>query len=523
MSRRVAIVGSGMMGATLAWALAARGVEVIVFEKGPDYPYPHAAPFAKAVLYDHADPAYNLDPGLRRITHSGDYGADLGREAVMRVGGSGTVWTALATRMTPGDFRVRTRCGFGDDWPIGYDDLEPWFGRAETLLGVAGTDADNPWAPPRSTPYPLPPFALTPDDAWFAGRLAAAGLHVHTTPQARARRAWDGRPACMNVGECQACPSGARYSPTHHLLRAVATGRCRVFAGAAVRRVLTDAAGRATGVLVRAPGGARDEEHPADLVVVAAGAIESARLLLLSRDARHPDGLGNASGHVGRHLAFHHIWTGHVHFRERVMAGQVGFWTGQSDQFCDPPGRGRHGGVKIECPSRTWPGHRHAAGEAASLEEAMALFEPTTRCRQIGMHAESTTSPGKFVTLSAERDAFGDPLAHVHYAFDAFDAATYEFARSLFDRVARAAGAVDGEFPGPGAFNVFAHYMGTHRMSVRPADGVVDPCGRVHDTPRLWAVGLGMFVGSGGAVNPTLAGIALALRAADAMAGDLGA
>jgi choline dehydrogenase-like flavoprotein len=523
MSRRtVAIVGSGMIGSALAFELSRRGCDVTVFEKGPEYPFPHATPFLKAVNYDFADPQYALPRDLRDVTSSGNYACDFGAEAVMRVGGSGTVWTALATRMTPNDFRIRSRYGFGDDWPVGYDELEPYLCRAEALLGVAGTDDDNPWAPPRSRPYPLPPFELTPDDSLLAERLRRAGIHVHTTPQARARRDYDGRPACMNFGECQVCPTGSRYSPTHHLRLAIGTGRCRLLKEVSVRRVVTDASGRARAVLYRPNHEARDRESAADVVVVAAGALESARLLLLSRDERHPDGLGNTGGHVGRHLAFHHVWTGHMHYRERLLAGRVGFWTAQSDQFCDPPTRGRHGGVKIEYPSRPSIVHRQAAGEATSLEEAMARFEPTARCRQVGMHAESNTSAAKFVTLSATRDRFGDPLTHVHYVRDDFDQRTYEFSRDLFLRVARATAAVDWSFPGPAEFGVFAHYMGTCRMGTSAADSVVDSLGAVHDTPGLHTVGLGTFVGSGGAVNPTLTGVALALRTADAIHARLG-
>ncbi len=510
----VAIVGSGTIGSTLAWSLARSGFDVTVFEKGPDYPYPHLEPFRQAVDYDYADPAYALPRDLRRVTQSGDCGLELERESVMRVGGSGTAWTALATRMTPRDFHVRTLYGFGDDWPIGYEELEPWMGLAEAQLGVAGTDEDNPWAPPRSSPYPLPPFALTPDDAWFADALAADGIRVHTTPQARLPRDYEGRRACMNFGECQVCPIGARYSPTHHLRLALATRRCRLVTHASVRRVVTDASGRARALLVRRHDQSSDREHAADVVIVACGAFESARLLLLSRDARHPDGLGNRSGHVGRHLAFHHIWTGHLHYRRTLRPGTVGHWTGQSDQFCDPPGRGRHGGVKIECPSRTWAGHLKAAGDATRMERALEHVRLAARCRQVGMHAESVPDDGKAVVLSAERDRHGDPFAHVRYDSNAFDRETHAFARGLFERLARATDAESWAFPRVNDFGVFAHYMGTTRMSREPADGVVDTFGAVHDTPGLYTIGLGTFVGSGGAVNPTLTGVALALRSA---------
>jgi choline dehydrogenase-like flavoprotein len=507
-----------MMGATIAWALARRGHRVQVYEKGPDYPYPHHEAFEASARYDWQDPARVIAADLAGLTTAGNYHHDLERECVLRLGGAGTAWAGLATRMTPEDFRTGSRFGLGADWPIGYDDIEPWLCEAESQLGVSGTDADNPWAPPRSRPYPLPPFELTSDDALIAGRLERSGIHLHTTPQARTRLAFDRRPACMNVGECQVCPNGARYSSTHHLQRAVETGNCRVTTGATVRRVLTDARGRACGVLVRLEHEADDREVAAERVFVAGAAFESARLLLLSRDARHPDGLGNTSGHVGRHLVFHHIWTGHLHYPERLFPGRVGFWTAQSDQFVNPPHRGRVGGVKIELPSRPWPGHQRAAAAARSLQEAMRAFEPAVRCRQIGMHAESDPTEHKRVTLSSRLDRHGDPVAHVHYDSSELDARTHTWARELVARVARGSGATDWEFPALADFGAFNHYMGTCRMSRHPRDGVVDPFGEVHDTPGLYVLGLPVFVGSGGAVNPTLTGIALTLRTAERVA-----
>jgi glucose dehydrogenase len=515
--RRVVVVGAGMMGATLCFELARAGFDVTVFEKGPDFPWPPRRRFVELFEYDYEDPACSLPGDLSGLEQTGSYRHDLRLDRALRVGGSGTMWSALSARPNPVDLRTRSLRGFGDDWPIGYDELEPWLCRAEEHLGISGTDDDNPWAPPRSRPYPLPPFPLTEDDAWVADRLAADGVRVHTTAQARTRLDYQGRPACMNIGQCPECPIGARYVPTFHLQQALATGRCRLVTRTTVRRVLTDGRGRASGVVTRTLGERHDREHGADLVIVANAAFEAARLLLLSRDAHHPDGLGNQSGHVGRHLAFHHIWIGHVHPRRRLNAGKVGFWTAQSHQFCDPPGRGRHGAVKIELPSTPWPGHERAAGEATSLEEAMAAFEPTTRCRVVGLCSESDTTEAKRVTLSRRTDRWGDPLAHVHYDSSEFDRGTYAFGRGLFERVARALDATESELPGLEGFGTYGHHMGACRMSARPADGVVDPFGEVHDTPGLYAVGLGMFVGGAGALNPTLTGVALTLRAADAI------
>jgi len=215
------------------------------------------------------------------------------------------------------------------------------------------------------------------------------------------------------------------------------------------------------------------------------------------------------------------VWSGHLHYRDKLYPGRVGFWTGQSQQFTDPPTRGRHGGVKIEFSSRPSLTHIKAAGLAATAEEALALFEPTRRCRHISLHAESAPSDQKYVTLSKERDRFGDPCAHVQYASSDFDRRTYEYSKGLFERVAKATDAVVAGFSDWLDFSTLNHYMATCRMGKGPEDGVVDAWSRVHGSPNLYVVGLGNIVGAAGAANPALTGTALALRAADAIAAQL--
>ena len=510
--RTAAIVGSGIVGTAIAYQLARHGFLVDVFEKGPEYPYPHAKPFTERTVYLHEDPDYRLPRDLRNLTYSGNYASNPDLERFMVVGGSATRWQAITLRMVPNDFQTKSVYGYGDDWPISYEDLEPYYCSAEALLGVSGTDADNPFAPPRSRPYPLPHFDLTYGERLVAEKLREAGLVLHTTPQARTRHAYDDRAACQNFGMCSVCPIGARYSPNHHLAAAIATGQCRVHTNVTVRRIVTDATGRSRALLCQANGSRTSSEHAADIVVIASGAIESVRLLLLSADDHHRDGLGNQAGHVGRHFTFHHAWYGQLHYPSRLYPARFGGATGQSCQFLDPRGRGKHGGVKIEF-SAASEYHRlpeiQTWGRRAEIVEQL---EPMLHWHPIALHAESVTSPHKYVGLSAERDRFGDPFAHVHYQAADFDESTRLFSRQLFDRFAVGSGADGGTFPD--VFNSAAHHMGGCRMGHGPADSVVDAYGRVHGTSNLFAVGGSNFVGTSGAVNPTLTMVALALRTA---------
>jgi choline dehydrogenase-like flavoprotein len=515
----VAIVGSGIVGSLIAHVLTDFGYDVDVFEKGPDYPYPHRPQFEEQVRYLHDNPAYRLASDLKNHTQSRGYLADLERERLMVVGGSCTQWEAITIRMIPEEFKRRSLYGYGADWSITYDDIEPYYGRAEALLGVSGTDEDNPFAPPRSRPYPLPAFDLSHDDAILAERLRNDGIVLHTTPQARTRRAYEDRLGCVNIATCTFCPIGARYSPNYHLQKAVKTGLCTVHAGTSVRRLVVDRSGRAR-ALVYQPNDARTEqEHAAKLIVIAAGGIESARLLFLSKDARHPDGVGNGSGQVGKNLTFHHVWRGHMQYKEALYPGRFGGWTGQSAQFRHLARPTRHAGVKVEfacfidipygdTQREKWRG-------VACGSDVLERLRPMLHRRQISLHAESAASERKFVTLSRKKDRFGDPFAHVQYEPAPLDDETYEFAHTIFDRFARATGAGEAHLPERIVFDSGAHHMGTCRMGENEKDSVVDSFGRVHGVPNLYVAGAGNFVGTSGAANPTLTVAALAIRTAD--------
>jgi choline dehydrogenase-like flavoprotein len=511
--KTAAIVGSGIVGTAIAHHLVNRGYLVDVFEKGPQYPYPHAQPFTEKTRYRYDNPAYRLPRTIRDLEHSGDYAKDPDNERFMLVGGSATRWQALTIRMLPNDFRTKSLYRYGDDWPLGYADLEPYYCAAEALLGVSGTDADNPFAPPRSQPYPLPPFDLSYGDALIADKLRAAGIVLHTTPQARTRQAYDGRLPCQNFGMCSVCPIGARYSPNHHLAAAIGTGRCQLHTNTSVRRIILDGAGRAKALLCQQNDAATPTEHPAQVIVVACGAIESVRLLLLSADGPRRDGIGNDAGHLGKHFVFHHAWFGELHYGTSLYPARFGGPTGQSCQFLDPPGRGTHGGIKIEFSAAS---EYHKLREIRTVGNRAAIAEqlrPILHWHPIAMHSESVASPDKYVSLSQRRDRFGDPFPHVHYQSGEFDHATKRFALELFDRFASITGADERTFPE--TYSSASHHMGGCRMGLSVRDSVVDSYGRVHGTSNLFVAGGSTFVGTSGAVNPTLTMVALALRTAD--------
>lgn len=316
----------------------------------------------------------------------------------------------------------------------------------------------------------------------------------------------------MNFGTCEVCPIGARYSPSYHLLQAVETGRCRILANTSVRRVVVDKSGRARALVYRPNDGATESEHAAKVIIIAAGAIESARLLLLSTRDRTADG-PRLGPNVGHHLMFHHLWQGRLHYREAFRPGSVGPVTGQCHQFLDPSGRGKHGGIKIDLSSDDAALPQDDLIEQKTAAEVVEAYRQMRHWRVMFLQGETMPGATKYVTLSDQRDRFGDPFAHVHYESSDFDLETHGFARQLLQKFAAATGADDVQFVDVHRYNSGAHHAGTCRMGVDPRDSVVDTFGRVHGSPNLFAAG-GSIMPSMGALQPTLTMAALAVRTA---------
>lgn len=513
--KQIAVIGSGIVGSIMAHLLVSQGFEVTVFEKGPDYPYPYTQQFLDS-MRNWQNPAYDLPGTLKGMTQSGDYRGfgPINAERVFLVGGQAARWGAMADRMAPADFHLRSKYGIAEDWPITYQDLEGSYAAAEDLLGVSGSDDGDPFAPPRSRPFPLPPFELTYDIRRISERLKQSGLYLRTSPQARARAPYDSRPACLNYGACDYCPIGARYSPRHHLDRAIATGRCVLRTNTSVRRLVSDQRSRVRALVYRDSNGVTDSEHVADAFVVAAGTIESSRLLLLSRSNAYPDGIGNGSGQVGKFLLFTHVWDAHAHYDEDLYPSRTGPEMGQSRQFIDPETRATHGGILVQFRSNYAEYmHKELSDEGITATDLVDRMRALPRCESIVLHGEGSVSPEKYIGLSNKKDRFGDPFAHVHYASSAYDAETYAFATRLLTRFANGSGAQTSAIRGAAEFNNGFHHMGGCRMGAGPANGVVDSYCKVFGTENLYVVGGSNFVANT-PVHPTLTMAALGVRAA---------
>jgi glucose dehydrogenase len=284
-SADVIIVGSGVAGSLAATRLARAGVKVVMFEAGPrvqrsaalaqyrnaliktpESPYPDA-PYAPHPVSDNPD-HYFLQDGPDKFASP----------YLRQVGGTTWHWLGTALRLVPDDFRLRSKFGVGLDWPMSYDDLEPWYCDAERELGVAG-DATADLNAPRSRPYPLPPIPMSYSDQRTAAALAGSPHTVQPTPQARNSRAYDNRPACCGSGSCiPICPVQAKYDATTHVAQAERAG-AQLVADAVVSTIEVGSGGRIIAVTIKRPDGSEDRAT-GKVFVIAAHGIETPKLLL---------------------------------------------------------------------------------------------------------------------------------------------------------------------------------------------------------------------------------------------------
>ena len=507
----VCIIGAGAAGGIMALELARRGIRVVVLESGPRHDLAGRGEYSRRFARG-KNPWLSPLAGIDRYTTGGSVGYRLEWNRARGVGGSTLHWEGTTLRLRTEDFRMRTLHGVAEDWPISYEEIEPYYGKAERALGVAGTP-DDPWASARSTVFPLPPFPLSFSDGFFAGACRTLGISLHHVPQARNSVAYGGRSACHACGTCHVCPTGAKASTDlTHIPQAVATGHADVVADATVLRLEADGSSQVRSV-VYAGADRRERRLSARIFVVAAGGVETARLLLLSVSPAFPRGLANRSGLVGRYFTSHPMIdvTGRV--AEHVYPYRIGFSTAMSSQFAAPRDRGRRGAFLLEFQNSAGPLPGEIAPVSGAWGKALGprVKEAFGRTLGIRIYAEQLPDSANTVTLNRDvTDYFGNPVPHITYGIGAYERAALKEAEQVAAKILTTLGA-DEIRASP--LGYAAHQLGTHRMGVDPASSVVNANLRAHDVPNLYLVGGGTFV-TVSSSPPTLTIAALAIRAA---------
>ena len=520
------IIGSGVAGTLVAARLAAAGAKTVILEAGervdraralerfanaplktPESPYPHSAAADFPLTGDATHWYRQAGPDTFKSTY------------LKVVGGTTWHWLGTCLRYLPNDFRLRSLYGHGVDWPIGYDDLEPFYADAERELGVAG-DSNEDLGSPRSTAFALPPVATTYLDSVFARALADSPYRVRATPQARNSVAHDGRPACCGSASCiPICPIGAKYDAGVHVAKAERAG-AELRERATATRLETDASGRRIArVVYRRPDGTEDAVA-SRVVVLAAHAVETPRLLLHSRSARLPNGVANHSDTVGRYLMDHPIQLSWALAGEPVWPYRGPISTSGIENLRDGTARSERGALRTQISNDGWnwpTGGAYTLAGSLAREglrgEALrtAVADSASRHVTLASLVEQLPVAANRVDLDDDKDAYGVPLPRIHFDIGDYAKAGLADARRVHDAVFAKLGASavrhKDEFQGAG------HIIGTCRMGEDAKTSVVDGELRTHDHDNLHIVGSAVFP-TAGTANPTLTIAALALRLA---------
>jgi choline dehydrogenase-like flavoprotein len=520
----VIVVGSGAGGGAAAATLAEAGMSVLLLERGPrvaprDDPRRHMATLGGPLLGLSGDRFHSRPLSADGTTWS----------TLSAIGGGTLVWGMQAWRFHPDDFRMASRYGVPEgsslaDWPICYDDLEPWYTRAEVDLGVAGEE--TPYAF-RSAPYPMNALQAGRIAGWLATGAERCGWRVFAPPLAVNSRPNGGREACIRCNECLGftCPTDAKNGAHNAFVpRALRTGACTLLTGALVTRLQTDGVGRVTGVeYIVTDGVGRDRRRAsARAVVLAGGAIETARLLLLSASSHHPNGIGNQHDQVGRHLQGHTYAAALGIPPVDVPLDQRGPGVSVATIAHNHGNPGVVGGAMmaddfVKTPLNFWRMALPPDVPRWGSADKRAMRELYGRAIDVRSPVQEVPTPENRVTLHHRlRDAVGVPVADLPGVVHPETLRTVEFMRGRLLAWLEASGA-ERTWTAPEhvrGLSDWFHQAGTCRMSLDPRDGVVDPSGRVHGHDNLFVADGSVHVTNGG-FNPALTITALALRTAD--------
>lgn len=523
------IVGSGIVGAMVAKKLLESGASVIVLEAGPrvtrgeivgrfrnstrrsDWmsPYP-SVPWAPHPIYQPQSNGY--------LVQAGPY--PYPAEYIRQVGGTSWHWAAQAWRNVPNDFRIKSLYGVGVDWPLTYDDLEPYYQEVEDIMGVSG--APNTGSP-REKPFPMEPVAEVYAMRRLRERLAPEYPVVSNTT-ARNSRPYDGRPACVGNNSCQPiCPVDAQYHGGLAISAAEAAG-ARLIPNANVYTLEHDPQGKVTAALYYDPDKGSHRVTGKSFIVAANG-VESPRLLLLSTSDKFPRGLANNNDMVGRHLMDHPSTSITFDTDEDV-------WLGRGPQSPSSINTMRDGAFRSEyAPYRLdFTNISRVDGATTSLikqgvygsELEKRLRHTAAREMSLKNVLEVLPDPEHRISLSTEKDSMGIPKPETHYSIPDYTRRGADRSKQDFARIAELMGGTNIRYSKDGDFANNQHICGTLSMGTDPKVSVCDQWGRTHDHENLYLAGTGVLPTSG-TCNSTQNALAVALRSVQHMLAAAGA
>jgi len=529
------VIGSGAAGGIVARELANAGLSVVVLEQGPHL---------KAADFKHDEWAYSHNEELtwgRRKGHpqtfrrSADEKATVADSSVLtyahNVGGSSVHFSGNFWRLRPIDFNERSVLGpiAGTtlaDWPISYEELEPYYTKVDWEIGVSGLM--GPWDPPRSKDYPCAPMPVKSSGVLLERGAKAMGWTAYPAPVAILSQAYNGRPPCIHCGFCNGfgCEVSAKSSTLATMIpQALASGNCELRTGCTAARIETDESGRVTEVVYWDENGTMQAQR-AKAVALCANGAETPRLLFLSESSRFPNGLGNSSGMVGQNLMFNGSSRAVGLFEHPVNAHKsIATTRVVHDFYSIDPKHGFYGGGGIDerAISAGRPMGAALGGSIFGSSNWGADFKRNlamefTHTASFNGHCTTLPQASNNVTLDPEvKDKWGRPALRTTFMNHPDDFATMKFFMERSMEMLDAVGAIKkvGSYNQTGQTGG-VHLLGTCRMGNDPASSVVDRYNRSHEVPNLFMVDGSSLVTSGRG-QPTMTIMALAFRAAEHM------
>jgi choline dehydrogenase-like flavoprotein len=530
------VIGAGASGAAAAKVLTENGLRVVGLEKGPwrtkeSFGGDELANVNRYNLWP--DPI--LNPRTSRTAVDAEAEVDLFCPVPQMVGGGTVHWQGWLPRFTPNDFRLASIAGGLSgtslaDWPISYAELEPYYDRVEWAFGVSGQAGANKYEGPRTRGYPCPPMPQSRYAQKFHEGCEKLGWNSFPTPQAALSRPFNGRPATVVSAFAQqhGDPSGTRSSALNVFIPdAVATGRYELRPESYVRELVLDERGRIRAAVYEDAEGVVHQQE-ADVFLLACGAVETARLMLMSTSGRFPNGLSNSNDLVGRNVTFHEYSASVATFEDPIYAwAGGGYVSASSFEFYEHDENrdfvsGGHiaaAGVGIPLPINWGLPGKPTWGAAAkkidreyfnhSMAVAMVLHDMPQHENRVDLDDTVT-------------DAWGLPVARITLTPHENDLTQGRFLVERCGEILEAAG-------GNNITKVYAdrvtgncsHQHGTARMGDDPETSVTDRNCRAHEVENLYVVDGSPFPTATGA-NPTLTIMANAWRVAEHIVADGG-
>ena len=504
----VIIIGSGAGGGTLAHRLAPSGKKILILERGDWLP--------REALNWNVEEVFHANRYVSPDTWFLPDGAGFQPQVHYFVGGATKVFGAALFRLRKEDFgEMRHYDGVSPAWPLGYDELEPYYSDAEQLYQVHGEHGVDPTEPLSSRPYPAPPVSHEPRIAKLFDDLTAAGYHPFPAPSAVMMNEPDmAYSRCIRCQTCDGFPCLVHAKSDAEMIAvrpALERSNVTLLRNAYAAKLETNAAGTAITGVVAEVGGTR-QTFAADIVVVSCGAANSAALLLRSANDRHPNGLANASDQVGRNYMFHNsqavlalsLTPNDTVFQKTLALNDFYFGT---EGFPFPMGN-------IQMIGKTLGGmYRAEKPLLTALMPDRALEEIARHAVDFWLTTEDLPQPDNRVTV--DRDG------RITLAYMPNNQIPM---RKLYDKLRSMLGEIGLQSQHLAARNLYmhndialagcAHQAGTCRFGADPGSSVLDRNCKAHELDNLYVVDTSFFV-SIGAVNPSLTAIANALRVGD--------